>query len=72
MKKVINDVNNIVDEMVSGLTLAYPNYVKRIAIAEAGQAVVVPYKRADTGASDFTGCFSLFAAVYNYFKGGHC
>ena len=40
MKKVINDVNNIVDEMVTGLTLAYPGYVKRIPIAEAGQAVV--------------------------------
>jgi dihydroxyacetone kinase-like protein len=40
MKKVINDPNNIVDEMVTGLTLAYPNYVKRVPISEAGQAVV--------------------------------
>ena len=48
MKKVINDVNNIVDEMVTGLTLAYPGYVKRVPIAEAGQAVVVRSK-AKTG-----------------------
>ena len=48
MKKVINDVNNIVDEMVNGLVLAYPKYVKRISIAEAGQAVVVRAK-AKTG-----------------------
>ena len=40
MKKIINDVNNIVDEMVTGLTLAYPHHVKRVPIAEAGQAVV--------------------------------
>jgi len=41
VKKVINDPNNIVDEMVNGLTLAYPKYVKRLPISEAGQAVVV-------------------------------
>ena len=41
MKKIINEPNNIVDEMVAGLTLAYPNYVRRVPISEAGQAVVV-------------------------------
>jgi len=41
MKKIINDANCIVDEMVAGLILAYPDYVKRLPIAEAGQAVVV-------------------------------
>ncbi|MCL2205506.1 MAG: dihydroxyacetone kinase subunit DhaK [Treponema sp.] len=41
MKKVINDVNNIVDEMVDGLVLAYPCCLKRVPVAEAGQAVVV-------------------------------
>ena len=44
MKKIINNVDNIVDEMVTGLTLAYPDYVKRVAISEAGQAVVVRSK----------------------------
>jgi dihydroxyacetone kinase-like protein len=40
MKKVINSAETIVEEMVSGLTLAYPKYVKRVPISEAGQAVV--------------------------------
>jgi dihydroxyacetone kinase-like protein len=41
MKKVINNADTIVDEMVTGLVLAYPAYIKRIPIAEKGQAVIV-------------------------------
>jgi dihydroxyacetone kinase-like protein len=40
MKKVINAPEQIVDQMVDGLTLAYPQYVKKVSIAESGQAVV--------------------------------
>ena len=31
MKKLINQVDNIVDEMLNGMVDAYPNYVKRLA-----------------------------------------
>ncbi|MCL2190999.1 MAG: dihydroxyacetone kinase subunit DhaK [Treponema sp.] len=41
MKKIINNVDNVIDEMVAGLALAYPGYVRRLPIAEPGQAVVV-------------------------------
>ena len=30
MKKLINEIDNIVDEMLDGMTAAYPNYVKRL------------------------------------------
>ena len=30
MKKVINDPKNVVDEMITGYVLAYPNYVSRV------------------------------------------
>ena len=30
MKKLINEIDNIVDEMLDGMTLAYPQYVKRL------------------------------------------
>ncbi|MBR1439420.1 MAG: dihydroxyacetone kinase subunit DhaK, partial [Synergistaceae bacterium] len=30
MKKLINNVENIVDEMLDGMTAAYPQYVKRL------------------------------------------
>lgn len=30
MKKLINDVDNVVDEMLDGMAAAYPNYVKRL------------------------------------------
>ncbi|MBQ3347672.1 MAG: hypothetical protein IJG39_11335, partial [Synergistaceae bacterium] len=30
MKKLINKVDNIVDEMLDGMTAAYPQYVKRL------------------------------------------
>ena len=41
MKKIINDVDNVIEDMIAGLTLAYPGYVKNLPIDEAGQAVVV-------------------------------
>jgi dihydroxyacetone kinase-like protein len=41
VKKIINDPKNIVDEMAEGLVLAYPRYVKRVALAEKDQAVIV-------------------------------
>ena len=41
MKKIINDPKHIVDEMTEGLTLAYPHYVKRVALAEKDQTVIV-------------------------------
>jgi dihydroxyacetone kinase-like protein len=40
MKKIINDPKNIVDEMASGLTLAFPQYVARVPLNEKGQAVI--------------------------------
>ena len=30
MKKIINDPKNVVEEMVSGLVGAYPDYVKQV------------------------------------------
>ncbi|MCL2322629.1 MAG: dihydroxyacetone kinase subunit DhaK, partial [Oscillospiraceae bacterium] len=30
MKKVINDPKNVVDEMLKGMTFAYPDHVKRV------------------------------------------
>jgi dihydroxyacetone kinase-like protein len=41
MKKIINDPKNIVDEMATGLTLAFPQYAARVPIAEKGQAIIV-------------------------------
>ena len=41
MKKIINNVDGVVDEMVAGLTLSYPDYVKRLHVSGAGQAMVI-------------------------------
>jgi dihydroxyacetone kinase-like protein len=41
MKKVINAPQNIVDEMATGITLAYPQYVARVSLPEKGQAVII-------------------------------
>jgi len=41
VKKIINDANNIVNEMVAGLALSYPGYVRRVQVESLGQAVVV-------------------------------
>ncbi|MDO4805127.1 MAG: dihydroxyacetone kinase subunit DhaK [Lachnospiraceae bacterium] len=30
MKKLINEIDNVVDEMLNGMTAAFPNYVKRL------------------------------------------
>ena len=32
MKKLINEVDNIVDEMLDGMVAAYPQYVKRLEV----------------------------------------
>jgi dihydroxyacetone kinase-like protein len=40
MKKIINDPKNVVDEMASGLALAHPDYLKRVALPEKGQAIL--------------------------------
>ncbi|MCL2193044.1 MAG: dihydroxyacetone kinase subunit DhaK [Treponema sp.] len=41
MKRIINNVNDAIDEMAVGLTLAYPEYVKSLPIAEKGQAMIL-------------------------------
>ncbi|MDR2864809.1 MAG: dihydroxyacetone kinase subunit DhaK [Spirochaetaceae bacterium] len=39
MKKIINDPKNIVDEMATGLILAYPSLI-RVPLTEKGQAII--------------------------------
>jgi len=41
VKKIINNIDRVVDEMLSGIALAYPDYVRSLPIAEAGQGVIV-------------------------------
>ena len=39
MKRIINNVNDVIDEMAVGLALSYPEYVRLLPIEEKGQAM---------------------------------
>ena len=41
MKKIINNANDVIDEMIAGLTLAYPDYVKHLPADAIGQGIIV-------------------------------